>query len=141
MTSPYSHDGNPPGRFTISKGFELDGVSHELRLLPDGHKCRRNHGHNYLVTLTVAVDGLDAKRKITVTVNAATLEQAQALGVQNLSAVVDEALEIHVERLARQAALRDLLDAWDREAGPVPEVELAAARATFDGLAADRRSA
>jgi 6-pyruvoyltetrahydropterin/6-carboxytetrahydropterin synthase len=27
--------------------------------LPDGHTCRRNHGHNYLVTLTVTADGLD----------------------------------------------------------------------------------
>lgn len=85
-----------------------------------------------------------AKRKITVTVDAATLEQAQALGVQNLSAVVDEALEIHVERLARRAALRDLLDAWEREAGAVPAADQAAARAAFDeldALAADRRSA
>jgi len=48
-----------PGRFTISKAFELDGVSHELQLLPDGHKCRRNHGHNYVVTLTLTADGLD----------------------------------------------------------------------------------
>lgn len=75
-----------------------------------------------------------AKRKITVTVDAATLELAQALGVQNLSAVVDEALEIHVERLARLAALRELLDTWDREVGPVPEAEQAAARAAFDEL-------
>ena len=75
-----------------------------------------------------------AKRKITVTVDAATLELAQALGVQNLSAVVDEALEIHVERLARHAALRELLDTWDRAAGPVPESEQAAARAAFDEL-------
>ncbi|MGH3751891.1 MAG: type II toxin-antitoxin system CcdA family antitoxin [Pseudonocardiaceae bacterium] len=75
-----------------------------------------------------------AKRKITVTVDAATLEQAQSLGVQNLSAVVDEALEIHVQRLARQAALRELLDTWDREGGPVPESEQAAARAAFDEL-------
>jgi hypothetical protein len=85
-----------------------------------------------------------AKRKITVTVDAATLELAQALGVQNLSAVVDEALEIHVERLARQAALRELLDTWDREAGPVPEPERAAARAAFDeldGLTGSRQTA
>lgn len=85
-----------------------------------------------------------AKRKITVTVDAATLDQAQALGVQNLSAVVDEALEIHIERLARQAALRDLLDVWDRAVGPVSEAEQAAARAAFDeldGLTAARRSA
>jgi post-segregation antitoxin (ccd killing protein) len=85
-----------------------------------------------------------AKRKITVTVDAATLKQAQALGVQNLSAVVDEALEIHVERLARQAALRDLLDGWEREAGPVSEVDRAAAQAAFDeldALSTGRRSA
>jgi 6-pyruvoyltetrahydropterin/6-carboxytetrahydropterin synthase len=49
----------PPGRFTISKAFELNGVSHELRLLSEGHKCRRNHGHNYVVTLTLTADLLD----------------------------------------------------------------------------------
>lgn len=75
-----------------------------------------------------------AKHKITVTVDAGTLEQAQALGVQNLSAVVDEALEIHVQRLARHAALRELLDDWDRTAGPVPEADRDAARAAFDEL-------
>ena len=77
---------------------------------------------------------LYGQRKITVTVDAATLEQAQGLGVQNLSAVVDEALQIHVERLARQTALRELLDTWDREAGPVPEADRATARAAFDEL-------
>ncbi|MFY9807195.1 MAG: type II toxin-antitoxin system CcdA family antitoxin [Pseudonocardiaceae bacterium] len=84
------------------------------------------------------------KRKITVTVDAAILGRAQSLGVQNLSAVVEEALEIHVERLARQAALRELLDSWDREAGPVSESEQAAARAAFDeldGLTDGRRTA
>jgi 6-pyruvoyltetrahydropterin/6-carboxytetrahydropterin synthase len=50
---------DPQGRFTISKDFELNGVSHELRLLPEGHKCRRNHGHNYVVTLTLTADRLD----------------------------------------------------------------------------------
>jgi len=75
-----------------------------------------------------------AKRKITVTVDAETLEQAQALGVPNLSAVVDAALRAHVERLARQAALRDLLDSWDRAGGPVSEADRATARAAFDEL-------
>lgn len=75
-----------------------------------------------------------AKRKISVTVDASILEQAQALGVQNLSAVVDEALEIHVQRLARQAALRELLDKWDLEVGPVPDADRAEARAAFDEL-------
>lgn len=75
-----------------------------------------------------------AKRKITVTVDASILEQAQALGVQNLSAVVDEALEIHIQRLARQAALRDLLDKWDLEVGPVSDADRDDARAAFDEL-------
>jgi hypothetical protein len=45
---------------------------------------------------------------------------------------------------ARQAALRELLDIWDREGGPVPESEQAAARAAFDeldGLTDGRRTA
>lgn len=84
------------------------------------------------------------KRKITVTVDSETLAQAHALGVDNLSAVVDAALSVHIERLARQAALRELLDSWDREQGPVSEADRAAARAAFDeldALPADRRSA
>ncbi|MGH3886419.1 MAG: 6-pyruvoyl trahydropterin synthase family protein [Pseudonocardiaceae bacterium] len=48
-----------PGRFTIRKAWEINGVSHELRLMPDGHKCRRNHGHNYVVTVEVAADSVD----------------------------------------------------------------------------------
>jgi len=49
----------PAGRFTVSKSFELDGVSHELRLLPEEHRCRRNHGHNYVVTVTMTAAELD----------------------------------------------------------------------------------
>ncbi|ANY07778.1 6-pyruvoyl trahydropterin synthase family protein [Pseudonocardia sp. HH130630-07] len=48
-----------PGWFTIEKSFELDGVSHELTELPAGHKCRRNHGHNYVITLTLSAADLD----------------------------------------------------------------------------------
>lgn len=51
--------GPPSGRFTITKSYELDGVSHELSLLPERHKCRRNHGHNYEVTLTLTAERLD----------------------------------------------------------------------------------
>ena len=57
--SPSPELGGPPGRFTISKSFEVDGVSHELSHLPEGHKCRRNHGHNYVVTLTLTAERLD----------------------------------------------------------------------------------
>lgn len=46
------------GRFTISKTFEFS-ASHELRLLPETHKCRRNHGHNYVVTVTLTAEDLD----------------------------------------------------------------------------------
>lgn len=84
------------------------------------------------------------KRKVTVTVDAATLDRAHELGVQNLSAVMDDALAIHVERLARLAALRDLLDGWDVEFGPVPTADQDAARAAFDeldGLTSGRRTA
>lgn len=85
-----------------------------------------------------------AKRKVTVTVDAATLAQAQELGVDNLSAVVDDALRIHVEQLARRAALRAMLETWDRDGGPVPDADRAAARAAFDeldALTSERRSA
>ena len=49
---------NPPGRFTISKDFEFS-ASHELSFLPEAHKCARNHGHNYVVTLTLTAGQLD----------------------------------------------------------------------------------
>ncbi|MGH3518336.1 MAG: 6-pyruvoyl trahydropterin synthase family protein [Haloechinothrix sp.] len=28
-------------------------------MLPETHKCRRNHGHNYMVTVTLTADGLN----------------------------------------------------------------------------------
>ncbi|MGH3916114.1 MAG: 6-pyruvoyl trahydropterin synthase family protein [Pseudonocardiaceae bacterium] len=46
------------GRFTISKAFDFS-ASHELRLLSEMHKCTRNHGHNYVVTLTLTADRLN----------------------------------------------------------------------------------
>lgn len=75
-----------------------------------------------------------AKRKITVTVDTGLVEEAHMLGIENLSAVVNEALAQHVDRLARRAALRQLLDEWDRELGPVSEAALADARQAFDQL-------
>ena len=46
------------GRFVISKSFGFS-ASHELWMLPETHKCRRNHGHNYVVTLTLTADRLN----------------------------------------------------------------------------------
>jgi post-segregation antitoxin (ccd killing protein) len=68
-----------------------------------------------------------AKRKITVTVDEGLLETVQDLGNLNLSSVVNEALGRHVDRLARRAALGQLLDSWDVESEK-------AAAAAFDDL-------
>ena len=75
-----------------------------------------------------------AKRRITVTVDEGLVEAAQRLGLESLSAVVNDALAAHVEQLERRAALRRLLDDWDTRLGPVSEVAAAAARAAFDEL-------
>lgn len=42
------------GQTTISQSFDFS-ASHELRLLPTSHKCSRNHGHNYTVTVSALV--------------------------------------------------------------------------------------
>lgn len=48
------------GQITVSQSFGFS-ASHELRLLPASHKCRRNHGHNYTVTASaLARDGAPA---------------------------------------------------------------------------------
>ncbi|WP_067473072.1 6-pyruvoyl trahydropterin synthase family protein [Nocardia amamiensis] len=46
------------GRYTIAKAFTFS-ASHELHHLRPGHKCARNHGHNYTVTVRVSADRLD----------------------------------------------------------------------------------
>ena len=44
--------------YQITKTFTF-AAAHHLPQLPDGHKCRRVHGHNYAVTLTLEADDLD----------------------------------------------------------------------------------
>jgi hypothetical protein len=73
-----------------------------------------------------------AKRKITVTVDEELVDLAHDLGEEKLSTVVNTALAEHVERLGRLASLRDLLDRWDAQAGPVPPDVQADAAAAFD---------
>jgi predicted transcriptional regulator len=76
-----------------------------------------------------------AKRKITVTIDEDLVERAHQLGEDtSLSAVMNEALAAHVERLSRLAALQDLLDSWERRFGPVGEHARAEAGAAFDEL-------
>jgi 6-pyruvoyltetrahydropterin/6-carboxytetrahydropterin synthase len=43
--------------FRISKDFEFS-YSHALDHLPEGHKCKRNHGHNGIIRVTLAADTL-----------------------------------------------------------------------------------
>ncbi|HEY2553601.1 MAG TPA: type II toxin-antitoxin system CcdA family antitoxin [Streptosporangiaceae bacterium] len=73
-----------------------------------------------------------AKRKITVTVDEELVDLAHAVGDEKLSAVVNTALAEHVERLGRLATLRQLLDRWETQAGPLPPDVLADAAAAFD---------
>lgn len=44
--------------YRISKQFKFS-ASHALFRLPDGHKCRRLHGHNYVVEVVLQGEELD----------------------------------------------------------------------------------
>lgn len=73
------------------------------------------------------------KRKITVTVDGDLVDLAHQLGGDTaLSAVVNDALAEHVERLGRLAALKQQLDEWDEKYGPASPEFAADAKAAFD---------
>jgi 6-pyruvoyltetrahydropterin/6-carboxytetrahydropterin synthase len=44
--------------YEIAKSFRFD-AAHHLPKLPEGHKCRRPHGHTYTVTFILASTELD----------------------------------------------------------------------------------
>jgi len=44
--------------YTIAKRFAFS-ASHVLTAVPEGHKCRRLHGHNYELEVLCAADELD----------------------------------------------------------------------------------
>lgn len=46
--------------YTIAKQFDFS-ASHQLDHLPEGHKCARLHGHNYVVVLELQSDQLDGR--------------------------------------------------------------------------------
>lgn len=75
-----------------------------------------------------------AKRKITVTVDGALVENVRALGAESLSSVVNTALAREVDRRARMAALEGMLAGWEAAFGPVPPEAAAQATAAFDDL-------
>jgi 6-pyruvoyltetrahydropterin/6-carboxytetrahydropterin synthase len=45
-------------RYTITKEFRFEAM-HYLPQMPEGHKCKRPHGHSYLVRVELASDTLD----------------------------------------------------------------------------------
>ena len=60
------------------------------------------------------------KRKISVSLDEDLIRGLEAVG-QSLSAQINLAVRVELERRQRQAALEALLDQWDAEDGPVPE--------------------
>src|SRR5918998_2936129 len=46
--------------FTIAKRFSFS-ASHVLTAVPEDHKCRRLHGHNYEVEVVCGTDELDQR--------------------------------------------------------------------------------
>ena len=49
--------------FIIAKRFAFS-ASHALTAVPEGHKCRRTHGHNYEVEIICAADELDDRSMV-----------------------------------------------------------------------------
>ena len=71
-----------------------------------------------------------AKKKISVTFDEELLELANDSGTP-VSTLVNAALAEHLDRLARRAALGDLLERWDSLLGPIDERERADIQASF----------
>lgn len=82
-----------------------------------------------------------AKRKITVTVDEYLVDRLRKLPGDSVSAVVNQALSEHVERLERLEALDRMLEDWDRELGPTSPAAQARAKAAFDELDGSELSA
>lgn len=49
--------------WTIGKDFTFS-ASHELPAMPEGHQCRRLHGHNYIVTVEISARYLDSRQMV-----------------------------------------------------------------------------
>lgn len=71
-----------------------------------------------------------AKKKVSVTIDEELLELANDSGTP-VSVLVNTALGEHLDRLARRAALADLLERWDSLFGPIDESERGDIQAAF----------
>lgn len=45
-------------KYEIQKEFHFS-ASHQLLHLPEGHQCKRLHGHNYIVVIVLGADEVD----------------------------------------------------------------------------------
>ena len=75
-----------------------------------------------------------AKRKITVTIDEELVAIIERVSSESLSATVNAALTTQVETLARQKALRELLDQWNSAHAAPSQRARRAAEAAFDEL-------
>lgn len=66
--------------YRISKTFSF-AASHQLTHLPEGHKCKRLHGHTYFVTVNLAAHSLNEDGFV---VDFAELDQIGAFIKDNL---------------------------------------------------------
>ncbi|MGH9111040.1 MAG: type II toxin-antitoxin system CcdA family antitoxin [Acidimicrobiales bacterium] len=61
------------------------------------------------------------KRKVSVSLDEDLVEELEA-GDEALSTQVNEAVRLELDRKRRNRLLREMLDEWEREEGPVDEV-------------------
>ena len=71
-----------------------------------------------------------AKKRISVTIDEELVELANDSGTP-VSVLVNVALAEHLDRLARHAALGDLLEHWDSVHGPIDDTDRDDIRAAF----------
>lgn len=50
--------------YTIRKQFSFS-AAHHLEHLPEGHPCKRQHGHNYIVELVLRSEGINEDSFVT----------------------------------------------------------------------------
>lgn len=65
----------------------------------------------------------EPKRKVSVTLDADLVAEIEAEGEENISALVNSALRVNLEKRRRHRALGELLRAMDEEEGPLDTAE------------------
>ena len=90
---------------------------------------------------TVVGSSIMRTTKISITIDTDLLEQVRSYAGRNLSRYINSALRERVRQEERNAALRELVDEYERTHGPIPAELLAQARAEFEAAEAAWRDA